>query len=198
MIINARELRGDKESFTDVIKKHPNLDRPGYYRWWAKKDELEKLFNTKLLDKKYLDLIKLKPSGKGELESYYHIYTGVAIKESLYDRLNWHINQKHTENAIKYGILSTLRQSISSLIYDGKQEQAEETTNKFIDELKVEYFPLDHEIKSDEAKIIIEAKEKEDINNYILILNIKGNKKNELKDFKNDLKQLRKQSRENK
>ena len=89
---------------------------------------------------------------------YYYIYVGIAVKESIRDRLNWHINQHHTISSVKSGILSTLRQTISSLVAGNQFD--EKTTNSLIDLLFVEYFPINLEIKSDKAKEKIENIEK--------------------------------------
>ena len=131
MIIEAKTLR-DKAT----LERVPN-NRPGWYRWWAKETEVKALLNSQFLVHKYFDELFTKlHKGSGELQDYYYIYTGVAIKESIRARLNWHINQHHTESAVKHGTLSTLRQTLSSLI--AGDQYNESATNDFIDKLVVE------------------------------------------------------------
>jgi hypothetical protein len=103
--------------------------------------------------------------------------------------LNWHINQPHTESAVEYGTLSTLRQSLSSLVAGNQRD--EKATNNFIDALIVEYFPIKSQIKSLEAKEYLESNEILEMDKYILILNIKDNKRQEIKGFKKELNKLR-------
>lgn len=82
--------------------------------------------------------------------NWYCIYIGVVTKESVRDRINWHINDIHNESAVRKGWLSTLRESISSVI--AKNQYDKEATNNFIDKLKVEYFEINLQIKSEVAK----------------------------------------------
>jgi hypothetical protein len=103
--------------------------------------------------------------------------------------LDWHINQRHTEGAVQNGTLSTLRQSLSSLVAGDQYNEA--ATNDFIDKLLIEYFPVEYEIKSTEAKIFLEENERNEMSSHVLILNIKDNKRLEVKDFRKDLSRLR-------
>jgi hypothetical protein len=188
LIIRAKMLRDKKE-----LENVPN-DCPGWYRWWAREAEIMTLLDSKFLTQKYFNKLVTKlHRGEGELNSYYYIYTGVAVKESIRSRLNWHINQLHTESAVEYGTLSTLRQSLSSLIAGNQRD--EKTTNDFIDTLTVEYFPIEFQIKSPEAKKYLESNEKLEMDKYILILNIQKNKRQEIKYLKKELSKLRTSSK---
>ena len=162
MMIKASSLRNKEE-----LNKTPN-DKPGYYKWYATKEDLALLLNNLgySIDELIND-IETK-------DNLYCVYIGVAIKESIKSRLNWHVNDKHTETSVKQGFLSTFRQSISSVIAHNQYD--EKSTNDFIDRLYVEYFVIDAPIKSEKAKRIIEPIEKELINSYLRILNIKDNK----------------------
>ena len=152
-IILAKDLRKTK-----LIKTIPK-DKPGWYKWWALKEVLEKLLNSKYIKNEHLSyLLPHLTNKKIRGVDYYYIYVGIAVKESIRDRLNWHINQHHTISSVKSGILSTLRQTISSLVAGNQFD--EKTTNRLIDSLFVEYFPINLEIKSDEAKEKIENIEK--------------------------------------
>lgn len=104
MLIKTSELR-DKNNLKNKVE-----DKPGYYKWWAEIDEVNLLFEK----------LSLATSIVNELEKNgdkYCIYIGVAIKESVRNILNWHINQINSPSAIKSGTLSTLRQTISSVLF---------------------------------------------------------------------------------
>ena len=170
-IFRAKELRS-KEGLASV-----SGDQPGWYRWWAPEPAL------RLLLGKYYD--GLEPSltrGAGELEGYRYIYVGVAIKESLRKRLNWHINQKHSVSSVKCGALSTLRQSISSLV--GTSQGDKEATDNLIDMLTVECHPVELAIRSDQAKNEIGRTEASEMSQHVLPLNLKSNERQEVAIFK--------------
>ena len=180
--ITAKELRV-KQNLLSI----PG-DKPGYYKWYATKDDLEILLNK--FDEKFDDY-KTFFNKKNDL---YCIYVGVAINESLRSRLDWHINQQNTPTAVRTGFLSTLRQSISSLV--GRDMSDTESTNNFIDRLYVEYFLTDYIIKSDEAKKQIGDIEKSMLSDdKIYILNIKDNINVNCKNFIKKLKNFRKNAK---
>ena len=104
MIINAKELR-NKEALLNI----PN-DLPGYYKWWAEKTELDIILLA--LDVDYTEMFSLIEQRDG----LYCIYVGIAAKESIRKRLDWHVNDTHTPSRVLNGTLSTLRQSISSVV----------------------------------------------------------------------------------
>jgi hypothetical protein len=182
IIRKAKELRNPEE-----LRKVPG-DRPGWYRWWAPRQALKLL-----LGDFYDGLVPIMTRGKGELEGLSCIYVGVAINESIRKRLDWHINQKHTPGNIKHGTLSTLRQSISSLV--GKSQQDENATNDLIDLLMVEIHPVQLEIKSGEALDKIRLIEDAEIQRDILPLNISKNRRPHIADFKKYLKAKRKKAK---
>lgn len=186
--IDAKNLRSK-----DELSKVPK-DMPGWYRWWAPKDALEKLLNSPYIDNKYLydmlpHLTKKDINGK----KYYYIYVGIAVKEAIRNRLDWHINQKHTKNNVERGILSTLRQTVSSLI--AKNQYNEEATNNLIDMLVVEYHTVNLPIKSKDAKEIIENIEQNELDNNVLPLNIRDNNNIIVKKYLVELKNIRRLSK---
>ncbi len=188
--ISAKLLR-NKNELNKISKTFP-----GWYKWWADEISLKKLLNSPYLKNKYYStLVSNLTTKKINNKTYYYIYVGVAIKESIQDRLNWHINQKHSKSSVESGFLSTLRQSLSSLVAGNQYD--EEKTNKFIDTLIVEYFPIKEEIKSIKAKEIIEGIEKKEINSNFLPLNIKDNRNILLKDYLKELSKARKKSKSN-
>ena len=189
VIVFARDLRSKME-----LQQVPN-DKPGWYRWWATKHALEQLLDSRYVSKNYLNEIQpYLRKGEADLEGYFCIYVGVAIKESIRARLDWHVNQLHTNNAVQYGTLSTLRQSIASLV--AGNQYVETTTNQLIDMLVIEYHTIDYPIKSQEAKTLIEQIEHNEIDSTVLPLNIKDNHNPIIGPFKSDLKAARKLSKQ--
>lgn len=184
----ASDLR-NKEN----LKKMPN-NMPGYYKWWAPKKSLELLLNSKYLKNNYLKkLLPYLTTSTYKGKKYYYIYVGIAVKESIQSRLDWHVNQHHTKSSVESGFLSTFRQSISSLVAFNQFDEI--VTNEFIDTLLIEYYPINLPIKSNEAKEAIEKLEKTEISNHVLPINIKDNKDAMVKDFLKELKVLRKSSK---
>lgn len=187
-LILAKDLR--KKEIMEKIPKN----KPGLYRWWAPESALEKILNSKYLDKKYLELLLPKLTKKKINDNiYYFIYVGIAVNESIRARLNWHVNQHHTESSVRSGFLSTLRKSISSLVAENQFEEI--ATNDLIDMFIIEYKPIDLEIHSLEAKNKIEEYECLEIIDNVLPLNIKGNKNEFLKEYKKQLKLIRSKSK---
>ncbi len=188
-IIKAKFLR-DKS----LSKTIPH-NLPGYYKWWAPIESLSILLNSKYISKEYLDELQPKLTKKIiNNREYYYIYVGVAIKESIHDRLNWHVNQHHTKTSVTSGFLSTLRQSLSSLVAGNQYEEDE--TNNFIDTLIIEYYPVNMEIKSKEAVDYISEIELYEINNHTIPLNLKDNKDKYLTNYLKELKTARKNSKQ--
>lgn len=180
--IKEAKLLRDKVNLNEISN-----DKPGYYKWWAREEDIIELFKGlkfNFLD--YKNFIEKR-------DNWYCIYVGVAIMESIKDRINWHINDKHTESAVRSGWLSTFRKSIASVI--AKNQYDKETTNDFIDKLKVEYFEIDFSIKSKEAKEEIRAIETNLINKHLCLLNIKDNYHNKATDIKKELRRLRKETK---
>ncbi len=180
-VVDAKTLRTPSE-----LKKIGD-QKPGYYKWWAKKGELETIL--KALNVKLKDIVNAIEKN-GDL---YCIYVGIAAKESIRDRLNWHINQGHSWSAVKSGTLSTLRQSISSVV--AKNQRAEDETNSFIDKLKVEYYlKKDGEIKTKNTEKELLNIEKSLMEKNLYVLNIKDNEHQIAKKTKEPLSNLRKYS----
>ncbi len=187
-VVFAKELRCD-EKISEIPK-----NSPGWYKWWAPKEEVKLILNSPYINDNYLEeflpyLTTRNINGK----EYYYIYVGIAVKESIRNRLNWHINQHHTKSSVESGFLSTLRQTISSLVSCNQYD--EKATNDFIDSLVIEYHTVNLEIKSNDAKKIIENIEKSEMKNNILPLNIRDNKKEILKNYLKELSRIRKISK---
>lgn len=178
MLIDANLLRDPAQ-----LSKIPN-DKPGYYKWWATKKDTIRIFDG--LGLNFSDYKQDLESNEG----LYCIYVGIAIKESIRDRLDWHINDRHNKSAVKNRTLSTLRQSIASVIAGNQYDK--EATNSFIDKLKVEYVALDFPIKSEEAKVEIHRMEKDLLGKSLRVLNIQENHHAKATEIKKKLRQLRK------
>lgn len=169
-------------------------DKPGWYRWWAMEEDLKKLLDSAFLEKKHFETIRpYLIQGEGPLEHYFCIYVGVAINESIQSRLNWHVNQKHSQTAVTTGFLSTLRQSISSLV--ASDQYNEDATNRFLDRLFVEYTALDYPINSIRARHTIENCELAEMRRGLIPINIKDNPNPHAKDFLNELRWARKRAK---
>ena len=180
MIVKAIELR-NKENLQKIKKL------PGYYKWWAKRTELDVILTE--LNVKFDDVKSSIETKSG----MFCIYVGIAVNEPVVDRLNWHVNDKHTESSVKYGTLSTLRQSIASIVAHNQYDK--EATDNFIDKLEVEYFFNDNPIKSTDAKNELTDIEKQLLQEHLRVLNIRDNNHPCAKEIKKELKRLRKISK---
>lgn len=186
--VSAKEIR-----FKEELTKIANT-KPGWYRWWCPKKEVNKLLNSKYISENYFEEILPHLTKKTiNRKLYYYIYVGVAVNESIRDRLNWHVNQHHSKSSVESGFLSTLRQSLSSLIAGNQYDEI--ATNKFIDKLVIEYCCVNLPIHSIEAKKEIEAIEKNEMNNNTLPLNIRDNKNTIVYNYLKELSNCRKQSK---
>ena len=149
----------------------PISDKPGVYRWFAEEAEFIFLSDKLGISPSYTEIERIAFEGK----ELYGIYVGIAVNESLSSRLEWHILQRHTEPAIKHGTLSTLRQSISSVLFGDQSDEA--GTDNFIKKLYVEiYHESKHPVKSTQAKTEITTIEKDLLAKNLYILNIQENK----------------------
>lgn len=181
-MIEAKKLRD-----SDFLKTIPN-DKPGYYKWWASKAEFDTILNS--LGVRYDDIA----ADVLQKDGLYCIYVGIAVNESIRKRLDWHVNDKHTASKVKNGTLSTLRQSISSIVAHNQYDK--EATDVFIDQLMIEYWTLEKPIHSSEAKEEIERTEKDAMKENLYILNIRGNKYSDFaKVIKKKLSKLRTESK---
>lgn len=182
MIINAKELR-NKEALLNI----PN-DLPGYYKWWAEKTELDIILLA--LDVDYTEMFSLIE----QRDDLYCIYVGIAAKESIRKRLDWHVNDTHTPSRVLNGTLSTLRQSISSVVAHNQYDK--EATDAFIDKLTIEWFTIDDPIKSQEAIDKLHAIERSIMSEHLYVLNIQDNKFPQAQPIKKRLSALRKTSKQ--
>ena len=177
-----------KASFLRNISELKKISsKPGYYKWWVSKVELDILL--KVLEISFSEVEKALETKSG----LFCVYVGIAAKESVRSRLNWHINDIHTASRVKNGTLSTLRQSISSIVSHNQYDKI--STDLFIDKMFVEYFYIDSPIKSDNTKTELHAIETKLMAEYLRILNIQENHYPFSDSIKSKLKKLRKESK---
>ncbi len=180
-MIKATSLRNPEE----LNKIHP---KPGYYKWWVSEKELDFLLNVLGIPfKEIKNSLELK-------EGLFCVYVGIAAKESVRQRLNWHVNDPHTASRVRKGTLSTLRQTIASIVAHNQYDKA--ATDSFIDSMFVEWFYIDAPIKSETAKTELHITESKLMADYLRILNIQDNQHPLSKSIKTELKKLRKESKQ--
>lgn len=171
---NVASLRGDIRNISD---------KPGVYQWWASKSDLLTILQA--LGMQFSDV----QNDLEEQDGYYCVYVGIAWRESLRSRLNWHINQKNTISSVKSKFLSTLRQSITAVL--GVSMTDTDAANDFMDRLKVSYDEMNFAIKSQEAKDAAHGWERNKFNSgKLYILNIQENRNHSQSPYKK-LKELR-------
>ena len=183
-MISVIELRKKEE-----IKKLPDV--PGVYKFWGDEEILRKI--SEKLGVNFEDVKKVVEFEEG----VYCIYIGIAVNESIKSRINWHINRKHSDSAVKAGTLSTLKQSLAAIFIEDMSAEHSDELNNIIDKL---YVSICHKslnvVKSDNANTEIHGIEKSILSgNNLYILNIQENR-NELAPTAK-LKELRKAARNN-
>lgn len=170
----------------DALKMIPG-DRPGYYKWWASKDDFLRLLSA--LDVPFEEI----NADVEQKDGLWCVYVGIAAKESIRSRINWHINDPHTESKVKSGTLSTLRQSIASLVAGNQFDKV--ATDSFIDGLSFEVFPVEGEIGSCDVTCKLHDAERKMLGDRLCILNIQDNCHVKAAEIKKKLKALRKASK---
>ena len=136
-LINAAKGNNNSKTFSDFLGE--KAKNPGCYKWWAKKEDIEKILSLILYnDEKHKNIFSetdFKQIFKTNKENFYCIYVGKA--NHLYDRLRDHAKKAEQ---------STLRRTICSLSCDPDAPNSLETINNTIDNwlnnFKVQYFPL--------------------------------------------------------
>ncbi len=179
-IFKASSLR-DPEELKRISSK------PGYYKWWISKN-----FFDFLLDALHVSFDDIK-NALEERDGLFCVYVGIATKESVRQRLNWHINDPHTASRVNNGTLSTLRQTIASIVSHNQYDKS--STDKFIDLMYVEWFYIDGQIGSEESKNELHNIETNLLSEYLRILNIQDNHHPLSTPIKTALKELRKRSK---
>ncbi len=179
----------DKNSIKACCKELGNVrDDKGIYFWFMHPNGYNKLSkyipNFSSLSDKYVmsingfdyDLVYLGTAG-----------TGKNGNSNLFERLRWHLCEKHNDNKICRGFLSTLRTGLSALLADDLIEnKVEENFNSFVCENMYIYW-LDYQLENN-----IDNDEKILIKNIKPLLNIKNNPNAKANSIDNNTKEYRK------
>lgn len=137
-------------------------EEPGVYRWWVREEAAKKLLEPL----PGVDFSKLQ---RRIVDGCLHLALYFGIARHLRQRLNWHINQKHSPSTVESGFLSTLRQTIGAL-HGLPASMAESAVNDFMDSDCCLEFR--HTSSREEAEEI----ERREISQNYYPLNVQGNK----------------------
>ncbi len=139
----------------------PNIGSKGIYFWFMKTDGykvLSKFIDINVIDQRYAkeineiqyELVYLGTSG-----------TGKQGNSTIYNRLIWHIEQKHNKSEICHGTLSTLRAGLGSLLSnDLIIQNTEDSINIFMkDFMKVFWieYAADKSLIENDERILIKG-----------------------------------------
>ena len=136
---------------------------PGVYRWWFPRDLAEKLLEPLA----GVDTTQISKKEIVDGEEYWCLYFGIA--KDLRQRIRWHACQKHSPSAVKHGLPSTLRQSISALLGLDQTMSADKVSD-VLEKCYWDWYPT--ATKGDAEDI-----EKEQLTKVYFPINIQGNKK---------------------
>jgi len=148
---------------------------PGYYIWWFNEDDTNTLLSV--FDKKDLAKYKIQMRKMEDGHTYYALYFGIA--RDLQERIKWHlgISPKHTEGAIRSDTLSTLRNTIASILTKGVNPinlpKEIFDVDGILDNCYWEYFPTKTKADAEKEETARLSKNAE----YIFPLNIQKNHK---------------------
>lgn len=117
------ELRKRLENRTSEIKKEG-----GVYCWWFKREVAQTLLKELPLTQDELSKIQTKEI---EGEEYWALYFGIS--RDMLGRAKWHITKKHKPTAVKYGTVSTLRNTLGALLGIDMSD-SEKSVNDLMDE----------------------------------------------------------------
>jgi hypothetical protein len=158
-----------KDCFTPHLDKISEIKSKGIYFWFMKPEGYKSL-------SKYISVHPIEPRFTMNCEgvNYDLVYlgtagTGKSGNSNLFERFKWHIDQKHTENNICYGTLSTLRSGLGSLISDDLMISENEINEFMKDFMKLCWIEYPNDKK------LIDSDERFLINGLKPLLNIKNN-----------------------
>lgn len=102
--------------------------RPGFYRWWFKKEAAQSLIKnmTEWLTENDRFLTK-------DFDGVEYVALYFGISNDMRVRIRWHASNKHTQSSVSSRFLSTLRQTLSALL-ETPMSESEDAVNKFIDD----------------------------------------------------------------
>lgn len=117
------ELRKRLENRKSGIEKEG-----GVYCWWFKREIAQTLLKELPLTQDEFSKIQRREI---ESEEYWALYFGIS--RDMLGRAKWHITKKHKPTAVKYGTVSTLRNTLGALL--GKDmSDSEKSVNDLMDE----------------------------------------------------------------
>ena len=99
------ELRKRLENRKSGIEKEG-----GVYCWWFKREIAQTLLKELPLTQDEFSKIQRREI---ESEEYWALYFGIS--RDMLGRAKWHITKKHKPTAVKYGTVSTLRNTLGAL-----------------------------------------------------------------------------------
>ena len=134
------ELRKRLENRTNSIKKDG-----GVYCWWFKREVAQTLLNELPLTQDELSKIQRREI---EGEEYWALYFGIS--RDMLGRAKWHITKKHKPTAVKYGTVSTLRNTLGALLGIDMSD-SEKFVNDLMDENCYWAWEYDKEYKARET-----------------------------------------------
>lgn len=117
------ELRKRLEDRTIGIEK-----KGGVYCWWFKREIAQTLLKELPLTQDEFSKIQRREI---ESEEYWALYFGIS--RDMLGRAKWHITKKHKPTAVKYGTVSTLRNTLGALC-GIDMSKSEKVVNDLMDE----------------------------------------------------------------
>lgn len=144
-------------------------DSYGTYRWWFHESSLKQLG---LSHNDTQSLLSMTFQG----HNYYALYFGIAIEETIRQRLHWHINQKHTQSSFKSGYISTLRLSLCALLLNPALKPTLQSSETVVNDFMDKYCVVEWCSYPQENKNKIREDEKSELNAHQYPLNIQSNK----------------------
>ena len=122
-IDKVSELRKRLENRTSGIEKEG-----GVYCWWFKREIAQTLLKELPLTQDELSKIQTREI---DGEEYWALYFGIS--RDMLGRAKWHITKKHKPTAVKYGTVSTLRNTLGALC-GIDMSKSEKVVNDLMDE----------------------------------------------------------------
>lgn len=163
--------------------------QPGTYKWWADEDTC-----TVILGEYFKEIWPMMTRGEGDCKGMRLVYVGITTKMSLWQRVcKWHIQERHTHSKVVHKTLSTLRQSLASLLGDDWMD--ERGVHKLQDSMRVEVRPSQYPIRDPRLLVEAEAIENEMMQTHVLPLNIQTNHNPAVQEYKTYLRERRRTSR---
>ena len=166
-------------------------DKTGLYKWWCTREVLYYIANELdcNIENCSIEEIETEEIETENNETLFCVYVGVAVKETLKERIKWHMGN-HTDSSVKHKTLSTLKQSLSAILYHDMSPSLKGNLDDYMDQFYVSVntdISEAQDIYAEEKRLLSEKGQP------LYILNIQGNKHEQSP--KQKLKDLRKVAR---